>query len=84
MDEMERGYLSDPLAGDFTAKVVRVEKDDDGAQLVCVPAQWPVARAAHYLERAKKTLFSRRSSFTPVKLPFLQLEVWLHCPLSGC
>ena len=31
MDEMERGYLSDPLTGDFTAKVTKVEDAGDGA-----------------------------------------------------
>lgn len=34
MDEMERGYLSDPLTGDFTAKVTRVEDAGDGARKV--------------------------------------------------
>ncbi len=31
MDEMERGYLSDPLQGDFTATVTKVEDAGDGA-----------------------------------------------------
>ncbi len=31
MDEMERGYLSDPMTGDFTAKVTKVEDAGDGA-----------------------------------------------------
>ena len=34
MDEMERGYLSDPLAGDFTAKVKKVEYAGDGKRKV--------------------------------------------------
>ena len=34
MDEMERGYLSDPLQGDFTATVTRVEEAGDGARKV--------------------------------------------------
>ena len=34
MDEMERGYLSDPLTGDFTARVTKVEDAGDGARRV--------------------------------------------------
>ena len=34
MDDTERGYLSDPLAGDSTAKVVDVEDAGDGRQKV--------------------------------------------------
>jgi alanyl-tRNA synthetase len=34
MDEMERGYLSDPLQGDFTATVKRVEDAGDGQRKV--------------------------------------------------
>jgi alanyl-tRNA synthetase len=32
MDDTQRGYLSDPLAGDFTAKVTRVEDAGEGLQ----------------------------------------------------
>ncbi len=34
MDEMERGYLSDPLQGDFTATVIKVEDAGDGQRKV--------------------------------------------------
>jgi alanyl-tRNA synthetase len=34
MNEIKRGYLSDPLIGDFTAKVMRVEETDEGMQKV--------------------------------------------------
>lgn len=34
MDEMERGYLSNPLQGEFTATVIRVEDAGDGARRV--------------------------------------------------
>jgi alanyl-tRNA synthetase len=34
MDEMERGYLSDPLQGDFTATVTKVEDAGDGARKI--------------------------------------------------
>ncbi len=34
MDEMERGYLSDPLQGDFTAKVTKAEDAGDGVRKI--------------------------------------------------
>jgi alanyl-tRNA synthetase len=34
MDEMQRGYLSDPLLGEFTARVTKVEDAGDGARKV--------------------------------------------------
>ena len=34
MDDTKRGYLSDPLAGDFTAKVTRAEDAGDGLRKV--------------------------------------------------